>query len=426
MLDKLINYGEVHLKDPQRELRFLQRSNYLCFFVMFLVPIFIPIFLSVGVGWYSWLLLGVLANVILVYFINGKGYFFAGRLLQITSYTLWLLFYTWLFGEASGVQFLFIVFATFPFLIFSHQNLEIQLLAFGLLMLCFIVTNNGFLKGSGILADSNFEALKVIMELLTLVWLGANFYYLNLTTNAVERKLSEAVKRVERANKEMEEFVYIASHDLQEPLRTVQSFGSLLEEEASGFSPDQRTYMSFIQRSTQRMQNLIEALMKHTRLGLNKQKEVVNLDKLLQEVLEDISVLLKETGTRVYIKPLPMVVGLPTELRLLFQNLISNAIKFQVMGNQPEIRIYNDIFAEQKDRYTICVEDNGIGIKPEHIGKIFAMFRRLHSGDSYKGSGIGLAHCRKIIDLHEGDITVKSEPGKGSTFCFTLQKYESQ
>ncbi|MGB0178404.1 MAG: sensor histidine kinase, partial [Owenweeksia sp.] len=304
--------------------------------------------------------------------------------------------------------------------------LLVQILVVAFLTTGFILSNNRIIEGPGILEDGDPKGFKMIMELLTFVWLSANFIYFNFTTRDAEQRLNQAMTRVTRANKEMEEFVYIASHDLQEPLRTVQSFGQLLEEENTGLSQDQTTYLGFIKRSTQRMQNLIEALMKHTRLGLNKEKEPVDLSVLIKEVQEDLALTIKETDTTIHIEDLPVVMGLPTELRLLFQNLVSNGIKFQPSSHKPQIWIYRERTAEEKEKYTICVRDNGIGIKSQYLDKIFAMFRRLNSKDAFSGSGIGLAHCRKIADLHDGEIKVTSKPGEGSTFYVTLPKYESK
>jgi signal transduction histidine kinase len=224
--------------------------------------------------------------------------------------------------------------------------------------------------------------------------------------------------KLNRTNKELEQFAYIASHDLQEPLRTVMSFVDLLKNDYQGkLDEAANQYIHFISRSTKRMSALIKGLLDYSQLGLEKELSILDCGQVLNEIREDLSARINETNTILRVDELPQVRAGYTELRLLFQNLINNAIKFQKKNVQPEINI---TAKQELNHWKFSVQDNGIGIAPEHVERIFSIFQRLHNGNVYQGTGIGLAHCQKIVDLLGGKIWVESELDKGSTFYFTI------
>jgi light-regulated signal transduction histidine kinase (bacteriophytochrome) len=165
------------------------------------------------------------------------------------------------------------------------------------------------------------------------------------------------------------------------------------------------------------MKTLIKDLLDYSRLGREKQLEDIDSNLMLQEVLADLDKVIKENGAQIHAGHLPVIRALHTEIKLVFQNLISNSIKFRRQGTQPEIHIE----AQRKINYwQFSFSDNGIGIEKQHQEKIFIIFQRLHNRSDYEGSGIGLAHVKKIVELHGGTIWVDSLPGKGSTFYFTI------
>jgi len=224
--------------------------------------------------------------------------------------------------------------------------------------------------------------------------------------------------KLNRTNKELEQFAFIASHDLQEPLRTVMSFTDLLKEDYQGKADDNTyKYIQFISQSTTRMSALIKGLLDYSQLGNEKELCVIDCGQVINEIRDDLSVRIKETNTILKVDELPQVRAGNTELRLLFQNLINNAIKFQKKNVHPEINI---TAKREFNHWRFAVQDNGIGIAPEHLAKIFSIFQRLHNRKEYEGTGIGLAHCQKIVDLLGGKIWVESELDKGSTFYFTI------
>jgi light-regulated signal transduction histidine kinase (bacteriophytochrome) len=165
------------------------------------------------------------------------------------------------------------------------------------------------------------------------------------------------------------------------------------------------------------MKLLIKNLLDYSRIGAKKELEEVDCNKSLHEVLADLGAAINDAKADIQHKPLPVVSGYPTEIKQLFQNLIINAVKFRKKGTAPQIKISVE---KIKDSWQFAFEDNGIGIEKKHSEKIFNIFQRLHTRSEYEGSGIGLSHCKKIVELHGGKIWVKSTPGEGSVFNFTL------
>ena len=238
---------------------------------------------------------------------------------------------------------------------------------------------------------------------------------------------SEEKKKVEiinndlsSANTELEQFAYIASHDLQEPLRTIANFVGLIDKKYSGKTDeDTDQYLKFIVTATSKMQDLIKHLLDFSRVGKNMSFVPVDCNKVLKAVILEMDTSVKESNAIITSALLPVVMGNEIELKRLFQNLISNAIKFR----KKEVNLKIEITVEEKDtEYIFAVKDNGIGIEEQFIHKLFVIFQRLHNETEYPGTGIGLATCKKIVTLHGGKIWVNSKLGEGSTFYFTIPK----
>ncbi len=242
-----------------------------------------------------------------------------------------------------------------------------------------------------------------------------------------EFTLRQYMTKLEQSNKELENFAFVASHDLQEPLRKIESFGSrLVSRYGDALGDDGRMYIDRMQNAASRMRRLIIDLLSYSRVTTKAQPFVrLKPDKILQEVIGDLQVAIDEAGAIVEIGPLPAIEGDPTQIQQLFQNLISNAIKFRAKGIAPRIRIEGRITtkAECLQEIELCeirVQDNGIGFDEKYLDRIFAVFQRLHGRSEYEGTGIGLATCRKIVERHNGTIGAQSQPGAGSTFIVTL------
>lgn len=236
---------------------------------------------------------------------------------------------------------------------------------------------------------------------------------------AADRELRLNNQKLVALNKELSQFTYIASHDLQEPLRTVQSFVELFEQNyADKFDDEAKVFLGFINESTARMTALIKGLLDYGRLGTESNLSSVDCNELVADVCADLAQRIAEVGGVVESGVLPVIEAGRTDLRLLFQNLITNGLKFSRPGVRPEISIAAEMSG---DDWLFSVRDNGIGIDAENYQRIFLIFQRLHGREQYEGSGIGLAHCKKIVELHGGKIWLESEPNKGTVFYFTLR-----
>ncbi len=237
----------------------------------------------------------------------------------------------------------------------------------------------------------------------------------------MELKIKNYSRVLERSNKELESFAYVASHDLQEPLRSISSYLQLVEKRYKEKLDDKGK--DFIRRAVngaKRMQEMINDLLTYSRITTRgKSFELHSLEKILDRVLANMSPTIERKNADVTRSPLPELTCDESQIHRLFQNLISNAIKF-CNRPRPVIRISAE---EQKDHWLLSVKDNGIGIDPLHQETIFKIFQRLHGKGRYPGTGIGLAICQKIVERHEGKIWVESKPGKGSTFFFTLKPH---
>lgn len=249
---------------------------------------------------------------------------------------------------------------------------------------------------------------------------------------AAEKQLTEFAQRLKRSNSELENFAYIASHDLQEPLRKIIAFGDRLTDKYREVLGEQgQDYLARMQGAAARMQHLIQDLLMYSRLTTKVRPFVpVDLNQVMAGVLEDLEVRVEEVGGEVEVGTLATVGGDPSQMRQLLQNLLDNALKFRRPQQPPVVKIYTTVgdhplepcVAASSDQEVcrITIEDNGIGFDPKYTDRIFGMFQRLHGRNEYEGTGIGLAVCRKIAECHGGELTVQSVLGQGSSFTITL------
>ncbi|MEO6722128.1 MAG: ATP-binding protein [Ferruginibacter sp.] len=235
----------------------------------------------------------------------------------------------------------------------------------------------------------------------------------------VATAINQMTEQLIASNKELGQFAYIASHDLQEPLRTITNYVGLFQEEYKGkFGEEADQYLDTVTRATNRMQILIRDILDYSHIGNNKNISKIDCNKILQDVLNDLSFSIKESAAKINFGKLPEINGY-YDLRYLFQNLISNALKFKKTGVQPTINITAQ---NGNNEWIFAIADNGIGIDKIYYDRIFIIFQKLHSPTEYTGTGIGLAHCKKIVELHGGKIWLESELQKGSTFYFSIPK----
>jgi signal transduction histidine kinase len=237
-------------------------------------------------------------------------------------------------------------------------------------------------------------------------------------------ELAERARDLARSNSDLQQFAYVASHDLQEPLRMVASFTQLLAQRYKDkLDDDARDFINYAVDGATRMQTLISDLLNYSRVG-TQGKSLVPTDSeaLFRRVLESIKYSVEESGTEIVHDPLPTLLADPQQLGQLFQNLLTNAIKFR---GKDTPRIHVSAVRDSGD-WKISVRDNGIGIAQEHSDRIFVIFQRLHTKTEYPGTGIGLAICKKIVERHGGRIWIEPSPGGGTTFCFTIPAIDAQ
>jgi len=221
-------------------------------------------------------------------------------------------------------------------------------------------------------------------------------------------------------NRELERFTSIASHDLQEPLRTIGNMTHLIHKKYyKHFDEQGKKILEYVSNATSRMTDLIKGLLDFSRIGRKRNIKEVDCQELVKIISEDFDSAMKAVNAKVIFNKLPQVKGNPLELRILLQNLISNGLKF----SKPEVSPIIEVSAQENNtHFTFCVEDNGIGIDEENYDKIFLIFQRLNPLQEFEGTGLGLAYCRKIVELHGGKIWIESEKDVGSSFYFTLEK----
>jgi signal transduction histidine kinase len=243
---------------------------------------------------------------------------------------------------------------------------------------------------------------------------------LNEIVKSDNRKMKDTQKTLQEKNDELSQFAHIIAHDLKEPLRTMQAFSDLTISKYKESIPEKgQEFLNHIKTSSMRMALLLDSLLEYAQLGKDKQKSYFSVNELMEELEQDLSQLIKESNATVNYDQLPAITAYEFEFKQLLQNLIANAVKFKKEDKNIEVKIEAN---EKTQFWEFSITDNGIGIDPKHQEKIFTIFHRLHK-HRFAGTGLGLANCKKIVEMHKGKIWVDSIPEKGSTFYFTISKH---
>lgn len=262
----------------------------------------------------------------------------------------------------------------------------------------------------------------VLFSLSSLVVDGGGGICLVATDLSEQKKLERALEnfaaQLSRSNEELSQFAYLASHDLQEPLRHIVGFGDMLRGHSASMSPEAADCAARMQKAARRMSELIEGLLQYSRAFANcESPQGIDLSRIAAEVLLDLHQEIQQRQARITVEALPRVCAAPSQMRQLLRHLIANGLKFQRADALPEIRIASRQLPG--GGWEITVQDNGIGFDQSAQNRIFRPFQRLHNSN-YPGSGMGLAICHRIVNAHGGTIRASSEPGRGSIFCFTV------
>jgi light-regulated signal transduction histidine kinase (bacteriophytochrome) len=249
-------------------------------------------------------------------------------------------------------------------------------------------------------------------------------------TVRAEEALRDYAAKLERSNRELQDFASVASHDLQEPLRKIEAFGDRLVARCGAeISDTGRMYIDRILDAAGRMRCLINDLLSYSRVTtMARPFAPVDLGQIAREVMSDLQVAIEQAGAKIALGDLPVIQADATQMRQLLQNLLSNALKFRCEGRPPRIRVTGLLYTPEHAEHgtaaarlcEITVTDNGIGFRQDYADRIFGIFQRLHGRSEYPGTGIGLATCRKILERHGGTITASGRPGEGATFICTL------
>ena len=295
----------------------------------------------------------------------------------------------------------------------SNMNMVISLVVIWICVTLVFVAKSSFSSLEGInkkLSDSSATLLEMVKEL-----------------DMQQEELSKHKCQLENLNvdlliknRELERFTSIASHDLQEPLRTIGNMTQLITKRYYALFDDHgKKMLDYVTTATDRMTILIKGLLEFSRIGNSRETQKVDCQELVRTIILDLGIALNAVDGRITMNALPMVMGSPVELRMLFQNLISNGLKFRRGNVDPSIEVSA---IEKRTHIEFCIKDNGIGIDTADFEKIFLIFQRLHAIEEFEGTGLGLAYCRKIVELHGGKIWIISKKGAGSSFYFTLAK----
>lgn len=397
-----------------------------------------------------------------LFYLQYRQQFYLAKIVGLSVGILTVILSCWFFGLDSFLFFLFLLTFAIGLVFFPKKNHQIYLflihliclaialagaqiipnyvelknhLVFGLMTFFFSMTLILFIIQTFTLENQNFEnkTLDLVNSLLKKtqeleqekkkVEEQANALF--EANNFLKKEIQER-KNIERqlleSNEELEQFAYVASHDLKEPLRTISSFTQLLHRKMKGKLDEEGIeYVEFVVGGAQRMSHLLDDLLIYSRVGkeAENEKEQIDLNRTLEIVQYNLKATLESSGGSIFKPmPLPIIDANRTQITQLFQNLISNGLKFR-NGKAPKINI---AFEETPSSYIFSVKDNGIGIPSDLQGKIFAVFQRLHRKTEYEGTGIGLAICKKVVQNHGGEIWVGSELGEGSVFYFSIEK----
>ena len=270
------------------------------------------------------------------------------------------------------------------------------------------------------------------------MWIGTNtdIHEQKAFAEELEQRVKERTYELETSNSELEQFVYITSHDLQEPLRKIRLFSDLVMGSADSLPAPSRNHLEKINATALRMSVLLKELLNFTQLNREEGFEPTDLNTIVEKAMEDLELVIQQKSAEVRTDKLPVINAVPVQMHQLFYNLINNALKFTRPGEKPVVEIRSvppnlpaanaKHLQGETDYVEIVVKDNGIGFDQQQAQQIFKIFQRLHNRTAYSGTGIGLALCKKVVTHHYGDIYAISQPGKGAAFHVLLPKTQDE
>jgi len=404
---------------PEEEAKIVMIHNYLCIISTFLLSPFPVIFWVLGLKEGFFLCAIGIVTIIQTYAMNYYKLFFASRIINLCIGILMFLLGTVFYGLNAGFIYGLMALLVLPILYFKSWMM--RGITYGVLLLETLVVWAIFHASVPVFGEpSEALLLNLIFFFFCTILVISYFLGADWINRSYEENNKQLVDRLTVRNEELKNFSYTTSHDLKQPLRTILNFVKLFKRKKQDrLDQEEQMFLKFIEEASIRLNNLIEALLEHSVLGQQERFESFESDDLVSEVISDLNYLVEKSGTVISVGKLPQIHANRQEIGTVFQNLISNAIKFKKTASVPEIEIKSE---PDPKFWKFVVKDNGIGIDQEIQGKIFQIFQKGHVNKNIKGTGIGLANCKKIVKLHDGNIWVDSTPNEGSTFYFTIKK----
>ncbi|KXX71341.1 ATP-binding protein [Flammeovirga sp. SJP92] len=363
----------------------------------------------------------VIPEIMIVPLLNYSGKYYVARITHCLLSLFILMTVAIVSGPLLHSQFLLVPYLGLPFILLDDKKGRVKVLLSSAGIIGFLYLEWHFRNFDPLifLDPSIVFETRLLNEIILFGFIICLFYFFTSENNKYLEKLKKKNEEVEEKNKELEHFAYICSHDLSEPLRTVDGFISIIKEESDSSNAKLNTYFHYVEEANKRMNTMILSLLAFSKLQNKNTYQSVNSHDIISEIEVDLSQLILEKEATIEYSYLPDIHGLPTQIKQVFQNLIINGIKYQSPHTKPVIQIS---YEDTPDYWEFCVADNGIGIKEKNLQKIFHMFTRLHLDNEFKGQGIGLAFCKKIVEIHKGKIWVQSKYQQGSQFYFTIKK----
>ncbi len=373
--------------------------------------------------------------MISVPFQNRLGFTRLSRILTIIFGLASILIVAMSLGKQAGVHYLYLLAAIIVMFFFTPYEKKYIICSYLLLILALIIVwrySTPYNQELVILKKDLYLLLNTLLFFTTLLFIVITSFLVYYNDYTIEKEIKTANrqlrkeisnrKRIEdelkRTNKELEYFAYIASHDLQEPLRMIASYVALLERRNKDkFDSDSKEFIEFALDGASRMKQLINDLLHYSRIGTRGSPfKETDVENIFTQTIKNLEVGIREVNANITHDRLPTIIADESQLIQLFQNLIGNALKF-CADRTPEIHV---TAKKEQNSWIFGVHDNGIGIEAKHVERVFQIFQKLHTRKAYQGTGIGLAVCKKIVERHHGNIWIESEIGKGTTFWFTI------
>lgn len=407
----------------------IKLCNYFLWSILVVCIIYAGLYMSYEKYTYSLPYFMTLASAVFGLVLNYHQKFLLNRIFTLLISNV-LIFYTLLLaGYDIQAQMFFIIITATSFLLF--QGVLIPIINLILVCVTHIFVYAYLAEHGPMNVGSRLNIGEYINFIMAMISAALLSYFMYVELQWYRKKNKRILKEIKKSNallnlknEQLEQMIYITSHDLQEPLKNIKNMVSLINKTIeTDKQPRAEKPLTYLNQATDRMSNMIRSAMDYSKIGNSRELQIVDCNEVLLKVHSFLKVQLQETGGEMLIQPLPTIKAIPSEIYSLFQNMLSNALKFRHEDRKPVI----SIDCEKKgNHYVFSCSDNGIGIDAKHTETVFQMFKRLHNQSEYEGTGIGLAHCKKVVELHDGHIWFESNHPHGTTFFFSIRDFQME